>query len=448
MLASGVAFLDATVVNVAVPSIAEDFGVGGDGVQWVLTAYLLTLASLILLGGALGDRYGPRRVFVVGAVWFATATLACALAPTLWFLVVARLLQGVGGALLTPTSLALVQSSFVPDDRGRAVGAWAGLTGLSGAIGPILGGWLIDGPGWRWAFLVSVPLVLVAVVAVRAAPPFVRVPGGRFDLAGAGLAVVALAGLTLALNRAADDGWGDPVVIAAAAVATLAAVAFVLWERRTSSPLVPGRLFESRTFTVLSIVTFALYALLGGVFFFVVYQLQVVTGFGALEAGSSLIPATLLLLLGSARSGALAARWGPRPQMIVGPLLTAGGVVVLAGIDVDTSWATGVLPGSILLGLGLVAFVAPLTASVMACVDQRLVGTASGVNNAIARTAGLVALAVIPSVSGLTVAVGTDATTSAFRWSMATAAGLGVVAAGISALFLPGRVRPPAEAPS
>ncbi|MCD9624022.1 MFS transporter [Rhabdothermincola salaria] len=444
VLASGVAFLDSTVVNVAVPAIADDFGVGGDGVQWVLTAYLLTLASLILLGGALGDRYGSRRVFVVGAVWFALATLACALAPSLWFLVLARLFQGVGGALLTPTSLALVQASFVPDDRARAVGAWAGLTGLSGAIGPILGGWLIDGPGWRWAFVLSVPLVLVSVVAVRATPTVVRVPGGRFDLAGAGLAVVALAGLTLALNRAADDGWGDPLVVVASVAAIVASVAFVVWERRSAAPLVPGRLFESRTFTVLSIVTFALYALLGGVFFFVVYQLQVVTGFGALAAASSLIPATLLLLFGSARSGALATRWGPRPQMVVGPLLTVAGVVVLAGIDVDTSWTTGVLPGSILLGLGLVAFVAPLTASVMACVDQRLVGTASGVNNAIARTAGLVALAVIPSVSGLTVAVGTAATTSAFRWSMAIAAALGLVAAAVSALFLPRRVRPPA----
>jgi EmrB/QacA subfamily drug resistance transporter len=440
VLASGVAFLDGTIVNVAVPAIAQDFSVGVDGVQWVLTGYLLTLASLILLGGALGDRYGPRRVFVIGAVWFGLATAACALAPTLEVLVAARLLQGVGGALLTPTALALVQTSFVADDRAAAVGAWAGLTGLSGAVGPVLGGWLIDGPGWRWAFLLSVPLIGVAVVAVRAAPAIPGVPGGRFDVGGAALAVVSLAGLTLALNRAAEDGWGAPVVVTAGIVAVLGGVAFVLWERRRERPLVPGRLFASRTFTVLSVATFALYALLGGVFFFVVYQLQVVSGFSALAAGSALIPTTLLLLVGSSRSGALAARIGPWPQMVVGPLVVTAGVVVLAGIDADTDWATGVLPGSLLLGLGLVAFVAPLTATVMACVDQRLVSTASGVNNAIARTAGLVALAVVPSVAGLTVAAGPDATTTAYRWAMAITAALGVLGAGVSAIWLPRRV--------
>lgn len=438
------AFLDSTVVNVAVPAIAEDFDVGGDGVQWVLTAYLLTLASLILLGGALGDRYGPRRIFVVGAVWFAAATVACAVAPNLPTLVVARLLQGIGGALLTPTSLALVQASFEPEDRARAVGAWAGLTGLSGAIGPVLGGWLIDGPGWRWAFLLSVPVVVLALVAVRAAPATTTSSAGRFDLGGAAVAVVALGGLTLALNRAAEDGWSDPTVVAAASLSVLAAVGFVVWERRVATPLVPGRLFASRTFTVLSVATFALYALLGGVFFFVVYQLQVVAGFGALAAASALVPTTLLLLVGSSASGALADRIGPRPQMVVGPLVTVAGVVVLATIDTDTEWVPGVLPGSILMGLGLVGFVAPLTATVMACVDQRLVSTASGVNNAIARTAGLVALAVIPSVSGLTVAVGSDATTEAYRWSMAICAVLGVAAAALAAAFLPRRVRRPA----
>ncbi|MDQ7994052.1 MAG: MFS transporter, partial [Propionicimonas sp.] len=415
------------------------------GLQWVVTGYLLTLASFILLGGALGDLYGRRRVFRIGAVWFAAASLACALAPSLPLLFVARMLQGVGAALLTPTSLALTQSSYDPDDRAAAVGAWSGLGGVAGAIGPLLGGWLVDGPGWRWACLINLPLIAVALVATRAIPETVddEAAAGEhrsFDLAGATLAAVALGTGTWALTQGPERGWSSPAVLGAAAVAVAIGVAFVLRERTAADPLVPHGLFASRTFTVLNLATFALYATLSAQFFLLAYELQVASGWSALAAGSALLPSTLLMLVLSERSGALAARIGPRPQLIIGPLLIAGAQVLLAAVDEHASWATDVLPGALLFGFGLVAFVAPLTAAVMASVDQSHVGTASGVNNAVARTAGLVAVATVPVLAGLTTASGAEEVTRAYQRGMWITAGLAVVAAVIAAVGLPRHV--------
>jgi EmrB/QacA subfamily drug resistance transporter len=409
------------------------------GLQWVLSGYLLTLASFILLGGALGDRFGRRRVFTVGAVWFALASLACAVAPSAPVLVGARMLQGIGGALLTPTALALVQASFVREDRAAAVGAWSGLGGLAGALGPFLGGWLVDGPGWRWAFLLNLPMLGAALVASRAIPESRgrNEPGAHFDGLGAGLAALTLAGITWTLTEAPARGWSDPTVAGALIVSVLASGAFVVRERHAASPLVPARLFHSRTFTVLNVATFALYATIGAQFFLVVYQLQVTSGWSALAAGSALIPATFLMLIGSAKSGDLAARIGPRPQLVLGPLCVAGGQLLLARIGSDAEWIGDVLPGALLFGFGLVAFVAPLTASVMGSVDEGYVSTASGINNAIARTGGLFAIALVPSVSGLTTAVGPAATTDAYRIGMWIAAGLAVVASLVSAVWLP-----------
>jgi EmrB/QacA subfamily drug resistance transporter len=440
VVASSTTMLDATIANVALPRIGEDLGVGVSGLQWVITGYLLTLASCILVGGALGDRFGRRRVFLVGAAWFALASLACALAPTLPLLVAARALQGVGGALLAPSSLALTQASFVREDRGAAVGAWSGLGGLAAALGPLAGGWLVDGPGWRWAFLINLPLVTVSVVAARALPDSreARAPSA-FDLGGAALGIVALGGLTWALTQGPELGWDHATVVVAAGLAVGGAVAFVARERRAAAPLVPGELFASRTFTVLNVATFALYAVLSAELFLVVYQLQVVTGWSALAAGSALVPATLLMLVGSARSGDLATRIGPRLQLTVGPLLVAVALVLLSGLDGDVSWATDVLPGAVLLGLGLVAFVAPLTATVMGAVDDDHVSTASGINNAVARTGGLVAVALLPGISGLAAASGPAEVTEAFRLGMWLTAGLAVVAALIAAVGLPGR---------
>ncbi|MET0627601.1 MAG: MFS transporter [Acidimicrobiia bacterium] len=439
VLASSTAMLDATIVNVALPHIGRDLDVGVSGLQWVVSGYLLTLASFILLGGALGDRFGRRRVFTIGAVWFGVASLLCAIAPTLAVLVAARMLQGIGAALLTPTSLALTQASFVKGDRAAAVGAWSGLGGLAGAIGPFVGGWLVDGPGWRWAFLLNLPMLTAAVLASRTIPESKpeHDAGARFDVAGAALAAVTLAGITWSLTEAADRGWSDPSVIVGVVVGIVGGVGFVVRERLAHSPLVPGSLFRSRTFTVLNLATFALYATIGAQFFLVVYQLQVGAGWSAIAAGSALIPATFLMLIGSAKSGELGARIGPRPQLVIGPLLLAAGQLILARIGEDAHWIGDVLPGALLFGFGLVAFVAPLTATVMASVDEAHVSTASGVNNAIARTGGLFAVALIPSVSGLTTAVGPAAVTDAYQVGMWISAGLAVLAALISAVGLP-----------
>lgn len=427
--ASAMAMLDATVVNVALPHIGEDFGVGVADLQWVLTGYLLALASLILLGGALGDRYGRRRVFLIGTVWFAAASLLCGLAPGIEVLVAARVLQGVGGALLTPGSLAIIQASFREHDRAPAVGAWSGLGGIAGALGPFVGGVLVDGPGWRWAFLVNVPVAaLVVVCTIRAIPESRDVDARHLDLLGAGIAVVALAASTWALTESGTRGWSDPAVFAAAAVAVGAGVGFVVRMLRARHPLVPPSLFADRTFTVTNGATFLLYGALGVTFFLVAYELQVAAGWSALAAGVALLPVTVLMLVLSAWSGALAQRIGPRLQLTVGPLLAAAGLVLLARIGSDADWVRDVLPGALVFGAGLVTFVAPLTATVMAAADQRHVSVASGVNNAIARAASLTALAVIPAAAGLPDAVGAAEVTDAVHTALLIAAALAAIA--------------------
>lgn len=430
--ASGMAQLDATVVNVALPHIGADFGVDVQALQWVLTGYLVTLASLILLGGALGDRYGRRRIFLIGTLWFAAASLFCAAAPGVGILIAARVLQGAGAALLTPGSLAILQASFVRDDRARTVGAWSALGGVAGALGPFVGGWLVDGPGWRWAFLINVPVAAIVVVASRAIPESRDEHARHLDVRGAVLAVITLASATLALTEGPPRGWTDPMVVVAAVVGVGGIIAFVRHVRRSAEPLVPPALFASRDFTVTNLATVALYAGTGVAFFLVAYQLQVAAGWSALQAGTALLPATVLMLLGSARSGALAQRIGPRAQLTAGPLIFALGLLVLSRVGVDPSWTSDVLPGAVLIGVGLVTFVAPLTATVMGAVDSDHVSIASGVNNAVARTAGLTALAVIPAASGLTVADGAAATTDAYRSAMVIAAVCAAVATPIS----------------
>ena len=441
--ASGMAALDATVVNVALPHIGADFHASVSELQWVLTGYLLALASLILLGGALGDRYGRRKVFVVGTVWFAAASLLCGAAPNIDVLVAARVLQGIGAALLTPGSLAILQASFRENDRAAAVGAWSGLGGVAGAIGPFVGGWLVDGPGWRWAFLINVPVAALVVLCARVAVPESRDPHAArgLDLVGAALAVVSLGAATWSLTEAGPRGWTNPAVVGAGAVAAIGIGAFVRRMRHTNDPLVPPALFRSREFTVTNLATVLLYSALGVTFFLVVYQLQVAAGWSALRAGTALMPATLLMLAFSSRSGALAQRIGPRLQLTVGPLLAAGGLLLLARVGSDASWALHVLPGAVVFGLGLVTFVAPLTATVMGSVDPDHVSVASGVNNAIARTASLAALAVIPVVSGLTAATGAAEVTHAYRVSLVIAAGIALAAAPLCFFGLAPKVR-------
>ena len=401
VLGSGIALLDATVVNVALPTLGRELDADLGDLQWTVNAYVLMLAALILLGGSLGDRFGRRRVFVVGALWFGVASLLCGLAPNVEALIAARALQGVGAALLTPGSLALIQACFVPADRARAVGAWSGLGGIAAAVGPFVGGLLVE-VSWRLVFLINLPLCVVVVVVALRHVPESRDPQAnpRIDVAGALLGALGLAGVTYALVSA--GGRGASVTVLATGLAGLAGlVAFLSVERRSAHPMLPLGVFASRQFTAGNAVTFAVYAALGGVFFLLVVQLQVVAGFSPLAAGTSLVPITVLMLVLSPRAGALSARTGPRLPMTVGPLLCAVGVLLLRRVDADAGYLTDVLPGVVVFGLGLSATVAPLTVTVLAAAPDRLAGVASGVNNAVARTAGLLAVAVLPLAAGL-----------------------------------------------
>ncbi|MYV93141.1 MFS transporter [Streptomyces sp. SID1034] len=438
VLGSGMALLDSTVVNVALPHIGADLDTDMAVLQWTVNAYMLTLAGLILLGGALGDRYGRRKVFVIGVVWFAAGSLLCGLAPNAGVLIAARALQGIGGALLTPGSLAIIQSGFHPDDRARAVGVWSGLGGVGAAVGPFLGGWLVDGPGWRWVFLINVPLaVLCVAVALRHVPesrdPHVHT--GRFDVAGAALGALTLALVTYALIEA--PGQGPSRLVIGAGVAGLGlGGAFVRRERHLADPMLPPDIFRSRTFTAVNVVTVCVYAAFGGFFFLAALQLQVVAGYSALGAGAALLPTTVLMLLLSARSGELGQRIGPRIPLTVGPLLCATGMLLMLRVGEHASYVRDVLPALVVLGLGMVTLVAPLTATVLASVDEGRAGLASGINNAAARAAGLIAVAALPLAAGM----GPEAYRSAaefgstFRRAMPMCAGSLVLASLVAVL--------------
>jgi EmrB/QacA subfamily drug resistance transporter len=404
VLASGMTMLDGTVVNVALPAIGRDLDAAIDGLQWTVNGYTLTLAALILLGGSLGDRFGRRRMLLVGVAWFALASLLCGLAPNLLVLVLARALQGVGGALLTPGSLAILQASFREQDRARAIGAWTGLGGIAGALGPFAGGWLVETVGWRWVFFLNLPLAAVVIlVALRHVPESSDPEMARgLDVPGAVLAALGLAGLTYGLIAWPDRGFGSPVVWGSLLAGVVGLVAFVVVESRSASPMLPLEVFRNRLFTATNVVTFAVYAALSGVFFVLVVELQVVAGFSPIASGAALLPVTIIMLFLSARGGALGQRIGPRIPMTVGPLVAALGVLSLARIGPDASFLVDVLPGTIGLGLGLSLTVAPLTATVLGAVEVRHAGIASGVNNAVARAAGLLAVAAVPLFAGIT----------------------------------------------
>jgi EmrB/QacA subfamily drug resistance transporter len=433
VLGSGVAFLDATVVNVALPSISRDLDAGLTGLQWILDGYLVTLTSLLLLGGSLGDLYGRRRIFVVGLGGFTAASLLCGLAPSTAGLVAARALQGVGAALLVPGSLALISASFRPEDRSRAVGAWSGLAAVAGAIGPFLGGWLVDAFSWRVVFLVNLPVAAVcAWITLRHVPEsHDPLASHRPDLPGAVAVSVGLAGVAYALIEGAG-GVGLPEATAGV-LGVVALGAFVVIERSRPDPMLPLSLFSSPQFAGANLTTLAVYAGLGGAMFLVVLQLQTILGYSALEAGASLLPVTALMLLLSARAAALAQRIGPRLPMTAGPLVVAAGLLLFRRVGEGATYAGAVLPAATVFGAGLSLTVAPLTAAVLAAVDERHLGVGSAANNAVARLAGLLAVAVLPALAGLdTGSPSPAAVTDGFARAMAIAAGVctagGVVA--------------------
>lgn len=393
VLGSGIVFLDGTVVNVALPAMRDDLGMSVAGLQWTIDAYLVTLSALILLGGNLGDVIGRRRVFVGGLAGFVVASLLCGIAPNAGALIASRALQGAAGAFLVPGSLAIISATFHPDDRGRAIGAWSGLAGVASAVGPLVGGWLIDAVSWRLIFLINLPIALVAIVLALRHVPETRDPqADRPDVAGAVAVTIGLAGVTYALI---EQHWPLGVVGAAALVA------FIVIQRTVREPMLPLVLFRSAQFTGANLTTFAVYAALGGAMFLVVLHLQVSFAYTATAAGLSLLPITILMFAFSSRVGQLAQRIGPRLPMTLGPIAAGAGMWLLGQATPGGSYAAEVLPGVTLFGIGLTITVAPLTAAVLAAADERHFGTASAVNNAVARIAGLMAVAVLPVIAGV-----------------------------------------------
>ncbi len=410
VLGTGIAMLDATVVGIALPTIGREFHGGVGTLQWVVTGYALTLAAFLLLGGALGDRYGRKRIYSIGVVWFAIASACCGLAPTAGLLIGARVVQGIGGALLAPASLAILQASFSPDDRARAIGAWSGLSGVATAAGPLIGGYLLAVASWRWVFFINLPVAAAVLVITARHVPESRDPTstGRVDTVGAALAVVFLAGLTYGLIEAPTRGWTSPSVAASLVVAAVAAPVFLVVEHRRAQPMLPLRLFHSRQFSGANGVTFAVYGALGGALFLLPVELQIVKGYSPLESGLALLPVTLVMLTLSARSGALSARIGPRLQMTVGPLVVGAGLALLTRATNPGSYWTQVFPAVILFALGLTTAVAPLTSTAMGAAPPQHAGVASAINNVVARAAGLLAVAVLPLLAGLTGAAALD----------------------------------------
>lgn len=443
---SGVAFLDGSVVNVALKTIGADLGASLSQLQWVVSGYLLSLASLVLVGGALSDRFGRRRVYLAGMTWFLLGSALCALAQSPGQLIATRVLQGVGAALLTPGALAIISSSFRPQDRASAIGTWAGMSGIAAAIGPFIGGWLVDNGGWRWIFAINIPLCACVIALTAWAAPESRDEehDGGFDRWGAALTVLSLGALTYALTSAREAPGA--VVAATFLLAIVAGAGFVVVERRTRSPLVPLGLFRSRVFSAANAMTLLVYGALGAVFFVLVLQLQVSAGWSALRSGIAGVPVTVALMLLSSRAARLGERIGPRIPMTVGPLVCAVGVTLLVGVGAGSGWGA-VLPGMVLFSLGLALLVAPLTATVLAAAPGRYAGVASGVNNAVARAGSLLAVAALPALVGLT---GDDyqdpsTMTAGYRAAMLLCAGL-LAAGGVLSWFGLGRPDPTSPA--
>ncbi|MCX5042994.1 MFS transporter [Aldersonia sp. NBC_00410] len=438
VLGSSIAMLDSTVVNVALPAIGRSLDSDIAGLQWVLSGYTLTLASFILLGGALGDRLGRRKVFLWGTAAFALASLLCGFAVNIETLAIARVLQGVAGAMLTPGSLALISASIDERDQGAAIGLWSGFGGIAGAVGPFLGGWLVEAVSWRAVFLINLPLAAVVLWVGSMHVPESLDPNApkRLDLFGAVVVAAGLGSLTYALIE-------PNALLAVVGIALL--LLFVLIEMHSDHPLVPPSLFASRVFTAANIVTLAVYTALGGVFFLLLLQLQLVSGYSPITAGLATIPITVLMLGLSASAGRWAQRHGPRIPMTVGPLVAAAGVLLMLRIGPDASYLLDVFPAVVVFGLGLSALVAPLTGAVLGAVPTREAGIASGVNNAIARTAQLLAVAALPGLAGISAAGFDDATAfdDGFRTAMLICASLLIAGSVVAAVLLGGGKAPP-----
>jgi EmrB/QacA subfamily drug resistance transporter len=438
IVGSGAVFLEGTVVNVALPAIARDLGLGLEGVQWVVDAYLLALGSLTLLGGALGDRYGRQRLFIAGAVGFAVATAGSALAPSSGVLLGLRFVQGTAGAMLVPNSLAMLEASFSEEERGTAIGRWAGWSAISTAIGPLLGGSLVDAASWRWVFAVITPVALGAAWLALGGATTQRLddaPAERpIDYAGAALMVVGLGALTAGLIDGPRLGFGRPMILGALIAGVLLHVAFALLEHRSNSPLLPPALFRSRAFTGANVATLLMYAALNGVLLLLVLQLQGNLGYSAVESGAAFLPSNLMMLVLSPVAGRFAHRHGARGPMTAGALVAGAGMVLFTRVAPGASYVGVVLPAVVVFSLGLSALVAPLTAAVLAAAPERDAGVASGVNNAAARLAGLISAAALPAAAGMggLEKLSGLRLTQGFARAMWICAGLAIVAAVVT----------------
>jgi EmrB/QacA subfamily drug resistance transporter len=444
ILGSVVVFVDSSVVNVALPAIARDLGGGLALQQWVVDAYLLTLGSLLLVGGSLGDLFGARRLFLLGIIGFGVTSVLCAVAPDGPFLVVGRALQGVTGAILTPAGLAVIVATFSGEERGAAIGAWTAWTGVAFVIGPLVGGWLVTNASWRWVFLVNVPFAIVtAALVVYAVPPHEHTgPRPRVDFVGGILCVLGLGGPVFALIEAPRRGWTDPLIVVSLVGGLVLLGAFVWWERRTSHPMLPLALFTRRNFSFANLETLTVYAGLSTLTFFLVLFVQQVAGYTALRSGLALLPITIVMFFLSPRVGRLSMRLGPRLFMGAGPLIAAAALAAMVRLEPGFDYWSELLPPLLVFSVGLSMIVAPLTATVLADADESDAGIASGVNNAVARVAGLLGIAVVgASVAGMN----NSLDESGFRLAMTITAVL--VAAG-GAIGLAGIRNPPRKAPA